>query len=140
MKYRSFLKILLFAGFIYFFLMAAAHFIRFKVAGLYIYFQVPSYAYQDKIISVLVMGWALFYLQAAMDPVRNLAVVRTLIASGTLALIGLSINTVLLDSSLLNSVLQPVYIWIHLAALFTYLLALTYSYVKISPKVHRGKK
>ena len=125
---------------VYFFLMASVHFIGFKVAGLYIYFQVPSYVYQDKIISVLVMGWALFFLQAAPDPVRNLAVVRTLIASGILALIGLSINTVLLDSSLLSPLLKPAYIWIHLAVLLAYLFMLTYSYAKISPKVQRGRK
>ena len=140
MKHRSFIKILLYAGFVYFFSMATVHFTGFKVAGLFIYFQIPSYAYQDKIISVLVMGWALFYLQAAMNPVRNLATIRTLIMSGALALFGLCINTVLMNFSLLNPLSKPAYIWIHLALLFVYLATLTYSYAKVGLKVRRGKK
>ena len=51
------------AGAVYFLLMAIAHFFGIKVPVLFIYFDTPFYAYQDKIISFAVCAYiALFCL------------------------------------------------------------------------------
>ena len=128
MNNKFMLKILLFAGFAYFFAMAAAHMVGWKIPGLFIYFDIPSYAYQDRIISVLAMGWSLFFLQSGLNPARNRSTVRTILTAGLLALVGLSINTAGLDFSLLNPQASVTVIWIQIAALFIYLLLLTVAY------------
>lgn len=131
MNHRSLLKFLLLAGFVYFFSMAAAHMIGWKAPGLFIYFDIPSYAYQDRIISVLAMGWSLFFLQAGLNPKRNTHTIRTLLTAGLLALIGLSINTLTTNFALLNPSADQALIWIQIAVLFVYLLLLMFSYKKI---------
>ncbi len=130
MNHKSLLKILLLAGFVYFFMMAAAHMIGWKVPGLFIYFDIPSYAYQDRIISVLAMGWSLFFLQAGLNPARNRSTIRTILTAGLLTLIVLSINTVRLDFALLNPEASETAIWIQIAALFIYLMLLSAAYKK----------
>lgn len=132
MKHKLLLKTLLLAGFAYFFSMAAAHMIGWKAPGLFIYFDIPSYAYQDRIISVLAMGWSLFFLQAGLNPVRNTHTIRTLLTAGLLALIGLSVNTMTTDFALLNPAASEVYIWIQITGLFVYLLLLLFSFRKIT--------
>jgi hypothetical protein len=37
----------------------------FKAPGLYFYFDIPSYPYQDKVISVLLFGMSMLFLSAA---------------------------------------------------------------------------
>ncbi len=130
MNNKFVLKILLLAGFAYFFSMAVAHMIGWKVPGLFIYFDIPSYAYQDRIISVLAMGWSLFFLQAGLNPARNRSTIRTLLTAGLLALTGLSMNTMRLDFSLLNPEASEAIIWIQITALFIYLLLLSAAYKK----------
>ena len=50
------------SGAAYFVFMAIAHFLSIKVPVLFIYFDTPFYAYQDKIISFAVCAYiALFY-------------------------------------------------------------------------------
>jgi len=51
------LRILLFAGIAYFCCMSLAHFFGFKVPILFIYYDTPYYAYQDKIISFAVVAY-----------------------------------------------------------------------------------
>ena len=60
------LKWSLAAGAIYFLLVAVAHRTGIKLPGLFIYFDVPSFAYQNLIISFLALGWACFFLLGAM--------------------------------------------------------------------------
>lgn len=53
------------AGAVYFTCMAVAHFFGLKCPLLFVYYDTPFYAYQDKIISFAVMSYvALFYLAA----------------------------------------------------------------------------
>lgn len=88
------IKITLFCGAIYFLLMAIAHAIGLKIPGLFIYFNVPSYAYQDKIISLLTFGWSIFFFTAARNPSKEL--LKSIILIGAFALIMLTfinINT-----------------------------------------------
>ena len=62
MRSRRILKGLLLAGSIYFFLIFLVHLFEIKVPGLYLYPSLPSYTYQDTIISLLAFGWSLFLL------------------------------------------------------------------------------
>jgi len=56
-------RIALLAGVVYFCCMALAHFFSFKVPVLFVYYDTPFHAYQDKIISFAVIAYAaLFYL------------------------------------------------------------------------------
>ena len=133
MNHRLFLKTLLLAGFAYFFAMAAAHMVGWKIPGLFIYFDIPSYAYQDRIISVLVMGWSLFFLQAGLSPTRNRNTIRTILTAGFLAIIGLSINTLTINFAVLNPSAGETLIWIQIAALCIYLLLLAAAYKRFQP-------
>lgn len=51
-------------GSIYFLLVSVVHMAQVKVPVLFVYFDVPSHAYQDRIISLLAFGWALFFYLA----------------------------------------------------------------------------
>jgi len=64
----NFLQALFSAGCLYFIAMSAAHWQQFKVPLLYIYFDVRSTGYQDKIISFCAATYAITFLQAARDP------------------------------------------------------------------------
>ena len=56
------LKYALLAGVVYFCCMAVAHYFGFKQPLLFVYYNTPFYAYQDKIISFAVVSYiALFY-------------------------------------------------------------------------------
>ena len=60
-----FLRYALLAGALYFCCMAVAHFFGIKLPLLFVYFDTPFYAYQDKIISFAVVSYvALFYSAA----------------------------------------------------------------------------
>jgi len=60
------LKWSLAAGALYFLLVAIAHRTGIKVPGLFIYFNVPSFTYQNLIISFLAFGWACFFVLGAL--------------------------------------------------------------------------
>ena len=62
MKFLLNILLLLLMG--YFLAMAAAHFIGYKVPLLFIYYDVPSEMYQDKIISFCAFAYAMFALAA----------------------------------------------------------------------------
>ena len=57
---ENLLKWSLFGGAVYFLLVAAAHLSGIKVPGLYIYFDISSHVYQDRIIALLSFGWCMF--------------------------------------------------------------------------------
>ena len=60
------LKWSLAAGALYFLLVAIAHRTGIKIPGLFIYFDLPSFTYQNLIISLLAFGWACFFLLGAL--------------------------------------------------------------------------
>jgi hypothetical protein len=62
---RPILTYSLVAGGIYFCCMAIAHFFSFKYPILFVYYDVPFYAYQDKIISFAVIAYACLFFSAA---------------------------------------------------------------------------
>jgi hypothetical protein len=70
----------------YFTAMAAAHFTSFKVPVLFIYYDTPFYAYQDKIISFCALAFAIFFHTASF----NRATVPAAIATMAVVVAGLS--------------------------------------------------
>ena len=124
---RQVLRLLLLAGGVYFLLVSAAHLIGMKVPGLYIYFNVPSTVYQDRIISLLAFGWAVFFTTGAADP-DNKALVRAILIAGAGAIAGLcGINLATNFESLSPDIGMPVF-WLEVAVLVIYWLSLVISY------------
>jgi ABC-type enterochelin transport system permease subunit len=88
------------AGAVYFLCMATAHFFSFKYPLLFVYWDTPFYAYQDKIISFSVIAYAgLFYLASRS---REASTIASLVM--VLTVIGLAAVNL---SSDLASVLDP---------------------------------
>ena len=59
------LRYALYVGVVYFLCMAIAHFFGIKQPLLFIYYDTPYYAYQDKIISFAVISYAALFYSAA---------------------------------------------------------------------------
>ena len=82
------LKWSLLGGAIYFLLVAIAHISGIKVPGLYIYFDIPSYNYQDRIIALLSFGWCMFlYSGFRLTGAGLIRPVRYIIFAGIAAII-----------------------------------------------------
>ena len=64
MNSENLLKISLLGGVAYFCCMSAAHFIGFKVPILFVYWDVPSFHYQDMIISFCAFTYACLFFAA----------------------------------------------------------------------------
>jgi len=94
------LTFLLYAGAVYFFGVAFVHGIGTKIPGFFVYYNVPSYAYQDRIISFLSFGWAgLFYLAARK---MDADLIKLILSIGLLAIIALVFNTMITDFKALD--------------------------------------
>jgi hypothetical protein len=71
--------------------MATAHFLGIKVPVLFVYYDTPFYAYQDKIISFAVVAYiALFYSAAKVREVVPAAIVTLWLTAAGLAHVNLS--------------------------------------------------
>jgi hypothetical protein len=78
---------------VYFLAISIAHLLGVKVPGLFIYYDVPSYAYQDRIISFLSFGWAaLFYVAAKDLRVTKIVLIASFVGLAGLANINYSTN------------------------------------------------
>lgn len=76
---------------VYFCCMATAHFFGIKVPVLFVYYDTPFYAYQDKIISFAVVAYvALFYSAATVREVVPAALVTLWLTAAGLAHVNLS--------------------------------------------------
>ncbi len=99
------LKWLLLIGGVYFLAISIVSMLRIKVPVLSMYYSLPSYGYEDRMISFLSFGWSVFLFTASLDPVRNRDAVKGVIVTGVAALFGLHvINTVTDFTSLAPSV------------------------------------
>ena len=111
----------------YFCCMAAAHFFGLKVPVLFIYYDTPYYAYQDKIISFSVFAYIALFYSASLN--RSVALPAILVLAVTVA--GLSFINV---SSDLASVLQEgqstMPYWLQTGAIAAYMLVLIALYIK----------
>ncbi len=76
-------------GSLYFGAVSLAHLLGWKVPGLFVYFNVPSQAYQDRIIGLLAFGWSVF-LWAAAESLED-RLVRAALVSGAVAVLGLAV-------------------------------------------------
>lgn len=89
-KNARILKWSLLSGAVYFACIALAHAFGLKIPGLFVYFNVPSLDYQDRIIAFLAFGWATFFYVAADDPVAHPLPVQALLTSSAVAILGLA--------------------------------------------------
>ncbi|MDD2922269.1 MAG: hypothetical protein PHQ36_08285 [Anaerolineales bacterium] len=124
------LKWSLFAGALYFFSISVVHMLGIKVPILFIYFNVPSHAYQDRIISFLAFGWAVFLFTAFTDPQKQSALVRAILIAGAGALIGLSVNNAATDFQSLGADINANIFWAETAGVFVYWLWLVVFYFR----------
>ena len=93
------LRYMLGVGVVYFCLMATAHFMGLKYPLLFVYYDTPFYAYQDKIISFSVLAYASLFYAA----IRHIQVVPMALFALGVTVLGLSLVNI---SSDLQSVLQ----------------------------------
>ncbi|MFC2169473.1 hypothetical protein ACFLRM_02755 [Acidobacteriota bacterium] len=122
------IKTPLFCGAIYFFLVAVAHVVGFKIPGLYIYFNVPSYVYQDKIISLLAFGWAIFFYTAAI--IQSKKLIKSILIAGFVALAMLIFINLTADFTSLPGSINSQWFLLEAGLLFIYWLWLLLSYNK----------
>ena len=116
------LKWSLLAGALYFFSVSVVHMLGLKVPVLFIYFNVPSHAYQDRIISFLAFGWAVFFFTAFTDPQKNSALVKAILVAGIGALLGVSMINLATDFQALAPAINVTVFWLEAAGLFVYWL------------------
>ena len=115
------------AGVAYFGCMAIAHYFGIKVPVLFVYYDTPFYAYQDKIISFAVCAYIALFYSASQH--RSVALNAIIVLAITV--LGLSsVNC----SDALAEVLQEgqstLPYWLQTGAIAFYLLVLTMSYIK----------
>lgn len=130
-KNSEILRVSVLAGSVYFSLVAVAHLSGLKIPGLFIYFELPSYAFQDKIVALFALGWAVFFYTASKDPLKYIKLVEAIIISGAAAIIILFIINLSTDFSSLNKLTDIKIIWLQTSLLFIYWLWLVVFYFKI---------
>ena len=115
------LNVLLWAGVAYFCCMSVAHFFGIKVPVLFIYYDTPYYAYQDKIIAFAVVAYICLFASAA----RSRETVPAALVAIWVTVLGLSAVNL---SSALQLVLagrSTALYWLQTGALAIFALALT---------------
>ena len=124
------LKLLLLSGSVYFFLVATFHMIGIKIPPFFIYYNVPSYAYQDRIISFLAFGWSVFLFTAFLNPIKNRILIQTILIAGAGAIIGLEIINTFSDFQTLSNGINPIIFRFETLGLAIYLILLLIFYNK----------
>ncbi|MCI0512822.1 hypothetical protein L0128_06390 [candidate division KSB1 bacterium] len=99
------IKLPLFFGAGYFLFVAIAHATNLKIPGLFIYFNVPAYTYQDQIISFLAFGWSVCFFTAARTLAK--ALIEAIIFMGALALIMLFYINLNTDFAVFSTKINP---------------------------------
>ena len=105
------LKWLLLTGGAYFLGVSIVSMLRIKAPVLSVYYSLPSYGYEDSMISFLSFGWSVFLFTASLDPARNREAVKGVMVTGVAAILGLHIiNTATDFQSLAQSVNPRVFL------------------------------
>lgn len=125
------LKWSLLLGSIFFLGVAIVHMIGLKIPIFFIYYDVPSYAYQDRIISFFAFGWSVFFFFAFLNPKQHIILVRAILISGAFAIIGLSIINTITDFNSLSPDINVRTFWIETVGLFIYWLWLIVFYFRL---------
>jgi len=100
--------------------MAIAHAIELKIPGLFIYFNVPSYAYQNKIISFLAFSWAVLYFMAFKEPSKQ--IIKSILIVGAAAIAMLTFINITTDFISFSDKINPVIFHIQTGLLLIYWL------------------
>jgi len=129
MNSKNLLKYVLQLGGVYFFLVAIAHLSGWKIPGLFVYYNVPSYNYQDKIISFLAFGWSMFFWQSSFDVVKNKSAIKTIIIIGIIALLGLSYINLSITNEISSQIIDTSVFWIETGILTIYLVSIVWTYL-----------
>jgi hypothetical protein len=106
-KSATILKWLLVVGAAYFLAVAIVHMLRIKIPMLFVYYNVPSYGYQDSIISFLSFGWSLFIFTASIDPTKNRDFVKAILIAGLVAIFGLNVINQITDFHAMSPDIHP---------------------------------
>jgi len=115
------------AGVVYFCCMAIAHFFGIKVPILFVYYDTPFYAYQDKIISFAVCAYiALFYSASQHRSVALNAII--VLAVTVLGLSSVNLSGAL--ASVLHEGQSTLPYWLQTGAIAFYLVVLLALYIK----------
>jgi hypothetical protein len=125
---NTILKWLLLGGAVYFLAIAVAHMFRIKVPLLFVYYDVPSYGYQDRIISFLSFGWSVFLFLASADPAKNRDAVRAILIAGLAAIFGLNVINNVTDFHALSPNIHPAVFRAEALGLSLYVVALILFY------------
>lgn len=125
------------AGAIYFLLVSIAHFLEIKIPVLFIYFDVKSFQYQNKIISLLAFGWSsYFFIGTKIINTKQIKYILYLIISGVYAIIVLSVINLSKELQKLIDTTSLLKYWIATIALIIYLLILIFLYIKVRKEVN----
>ncbi len=125
------LKIVLLLGSIYFFLVSLAHMFGVKIPGLYVYFDLPSYGYQDKIIAILAFGWGCFLLSGAAAVKKGvLEPVKYILVAGAAGILGLCLINLSVDFSRLSVNIKAWHYWAETTLLLAYFVWVKVLYFK----------
>jgi len=122
-------------GATYFCFMAVAHFFSIKVPILFVYYNTPFYAYQDKIISFAVCAYIALFCAAA----QHRQVARHAIIVLGLTVLGLSAVNLSDDLASVMALGQSTLpYWLQTAAIGFYLVVLTVMYVRDGKTAEQG--
>lgn len=123
-------KLSLLVGSFYFLFVSVAHLSGLKIPGLYIYFQIPSYTFQDNIVAFFSLGWSIFFYTAFTDTIKNIALVKAILIAGAAAIIILCLINIKTNFQLLNNYVDIKIIWLETFMLFIYWLWLVVFYFR----------
>jgi hypothetical protein len=127
-KGAAILRWLLLAGAVYFFAITIVHMFRIKIPFLFVYYNLPSYGYQDRIISFLSLGWSVFLFMASTDPMKNRNAVKAILISGLVSIFGLSVINSITNFQALSPDVRPTMFWREVLGLSIYEAALILFY------------
>ncbi len=122
----------------YFTLVALAHMSGIKIPLLFVYFNVPSNPYQDKIIAFMTFGWAIFFFTTARNPLRHMHFVGAAIFAGACAVAALAFINLSADFAALSPDIETWPFWLEtllLALIVVWLYGLCFWVQKASNKV-----
>jgi hypothetical protein len=122
------LRWLLSIGAFYFLAVAMVHMIGIKVPVLFVYYNVPSYGYQNKIIAFLAFGWSLFLFTTSRDPLNYRSAVKAILVAGISAVSGLTVINQVTDFQTLTPGIDPSIFQFETFGLSIYVGLLIYCY------------
>ena len=125
MKHKITLQYLLISGALYFFTVSVVHFLGIKLPMFFIYYNVDSYVYQDRIISVVSFICAVFLYSGYKLSKTTLEIVKYIIVAEFVAIFGLIVN----NFTRLDFRTNLIY-WLEIGVLILYLLSLILFYSK----------